>query len=46
MTSNAIKLVIATAVIITVAAAGTVILVSAALRGLLWMVLMGLGAMA
>ena len=46
MTSNTIKLIVATAVIITVAAAGTVILVSAALRGLLWLVLMGLGAMA
>ena len=44
--SNAIKLIIATSVIVAAAALCTVILVSAALRGLLWLVLMGLGAMA
>lgn len=46
MTNDTIKIIVATAVIITVAAACTVILVSAALRGLLWIVMVGLGAMA
>ena len=46
MTNDTIKLIVATAAIATVAAAGTVILVSAALRGLLWIVMVGLGAMA